>query len=991
MSTHIPGFPDFANFSSGPRRQPTPKIRFKKPGPLGITLMAIVLVGVFIKAMASVWTEVLWFDQIGYLPIWLTKWGSAAAVGVLAFVVAALIMGVNTRTALLAVRSQGQFRLLPTYATRLVFWLATLGFGLFGAVNLAPNWAVLRVATNSSNFGTKDSIWGFDLSFFTFKLPAVALVVNALLWAVIFGALVALVIYYVGGAVTAAPKVRVSRPARIHMGISAGIISLLVSVNYIVGRFIMISQQGRPTDGALYSDVNATLPANTILAVIAAVIAVLFFVAAFKGSWHLPVAGIATLVVSALVIGVGYPLLIQRFKVEPNARAMEAPYIQRNIDATLAAYGLRDLEYNNYTAKTSATQGQLRDDTASTSQIRLLDPQIISPTVRQLQQSRTYYSFPEQLSVDRYTINNEKRDTVIAVREVNLDGLSKEQRTWVNDHTVYTHGFGVVAAYGNKVTVDGLPAYWEQSIEKRGEMGNYEPRVYFSANAPQYSIVGAPKGADPQELDYPDDKAKSGQVNNTFAGKGGPSVGNLWNKLLFAIKFRSTDLFFSDQVNKESQILYDRDPSLRVAKVAPYLTLDRKPYPAVVDMDGNPKTPKRLVWIVDGYTTLDSYPYAQHVSLEGVTTDSRTSGEDLYSPYSRINYMRNSVKAVVDSYDGSVTLYQWDKQDPVLKTWTKVFPAKVKPLSEISGDLMAHLRYPEDYFKVQRKLLETYHVTNAPQFYTGGDRWRLSEDPTASKLADGSSPVQPPYYLTMKMPGQETAEFSLNSVFIPGGGSKRAAMAGFLAVDSETGNQKGKVREGYGKLRLMALPSATTVPGPGQVQNNFNSDSAVSKELNLQDQQGTKVLRGNLLTLPVGGGLLYVQPIYVQSTGSTSYPQLRSVLTAFGDKIGFASTLEESLDQVFGGDAGSKTETTIGGTKEDVAAKTQTLTAEQELQQALTAAKTAMEAADKALKAGDWSGYGKAQKDLNEALQKALSAQDKADKSKTAETKTAKK
>ena len=519
-------------------------------------------------------------------------------------------------------------------------------------------------------------------------------------------------------------------------------------------------------------------------------------------------------------------------------------------------------------------------------------------------------------------------------------------------------------------------------------MGDYEERVYFSPNAPYYSIVGAPEGSDPQELDYPDDNVQGGQVATTFTGDGGPSVGNVWNKLLYSIKFGSTDIFFSSQTNSASQILYNRDPLDRVAKVAPFLTLEQEAYPAVVDMDGDPSTEKRLVWIVDAYTTTDSYPYSQHQSLSSSTVDSRSSQVGEYVRAETINYMRNSVKAVVDAYDGSVHLYQWDQEDPILSTWMKIYPDRVEPLSGISGDLMSHMRYPEDMFKVQRELLTSYHVTNASDFYAGGDRWRLAEETStavsassnASQSGGVSSGVtaQPAYYLTMQMPTQETAEFSLTSVFVPGGESKREAMAGFLAVDSETGNEAGKIRDGYGKLRLLALPSSTTVPGPGQVQNAYDSNETIARQLNLLNQADSQVIRGNLLTLPVGGGLLYVQPVYVQGTGSASYPVLRSVLTAFGNQVGFAPTLEESLDQTFGGDSAATVANNAGGetAEGDDTSNTVTQTAQQRLNQALTDASAAMQAGQTALSSGDWSAYGESQKKLNDALARALAAQE---------------
>ena len=947
---------------------------------------------VLVVVASSVWTEVLWFQQMDATRIIFTRWGMTILLFVVGFLLLAGAVALNIQ---IAYRRRGRSMRGEAAANlrgyqeaveplrNLLFWGIPVLLGLTNGGSLASNWQTVLTFVNRTSFGETDPEFGLDNSFYVFTLPFLNLVVSFVLTILVLSLIASVVVHYLYGAITFAPRPHATRTARLQTGLLAAGISVVIGVRYWLGRYSQLTKQGTSIDGALYKDVNATIPAHTILAVISLLVAVLFVVAAFRGTWRLPVTGVVVTLVSAVVIGGIYPALIQQFRVTPNARSLESPYIQRNIDATLEAYGLDDMEVQSYDAKTTAEAGQLREDSDSTSQIRLLDPLVITKTVQQLQQSRPYYSFGSGMFVDRYTVDGERRDTVIAMRELDLSGLSSEQQTWVNQHTVYTHGFGVVAAYGNTVTSDGLPSYWEQSIPSTGEMGDYEPRIYFSPYSPDYSIVGAPEGSSPQELDYPDDNAPGGQVATTFTGNGGPSIGNLWNKLLYSIKFGSTDIFFSSQTNSESQILYDRDPLTRVAKVAPYLTLEQKAYPAVVDMDGDPSTPKRLVWIVDAYTTSNSYPYSQHQALDQSTVDSQSTTAGQYVQANQVNYMRNSVKAVVDAYDGSVHLYQWDQEDPVLATWMKVYPNSVEPLSSISGDLMSHLRYPEDLFKVQRELLTSYHVTDAADFYTGGDRWRLAQETSTGvsttsdqSSGDTSSSVQPPYYLTMQMPSQDSAEFSLTSVFVPGGESKREAMAGFLAVDSETGSEAGKVREGYGKLRLISLPSSTTVPGPGQVQNAYDTESTIASQLNLLNQADSTVIRGNLLTLPVGGGLLYVQPVYVQGTGSASYPILRMVLTAFGNQVGFAPTLEESLDQTFGGDSQATVageDTSSGG---GTSSGSTELTAQEKLNKAVVDATNAMKDAADARTSGDWAAYGEAQDKLDAALQAALQAQE---------------
>ena len=994
-----PFFPDHQ-----PIQLPKIEIRRPKVGPGAITVMVLVLLGLFVYAASSFWTEILWFQQMHATRILLTRWGVIAGLAVVGVVLSVAVLrimiGLAHRHRVSSKRGEAaanlrQYQDAIEPFKKLAFWLVALVLGIPAGLRLAEGWQTVLTWLNATPFGKTDPIFGWDISFFVFTLPFLELVVSFLLHLVILSLVVSIVASYLYGGLQVVPRPHATVPVRRHLGILAAVASVIIGVQYWIGRYSLLTQSGDNIDGAMYADVNATLPAHSILAAISIAVAALFLVAAFRGTWRLPTIGVVVTVVAALVIGGAYPALIEQFRVRPNARSLNAPYIQHNIDATLEAYGLDDLDYQTYDATTTAQPGQLREDSESTSQIRLLDPQVIRKTVQQLQQSRPYYSFDSGFFVDRYTINGERRDTVISMRELNLAGLSQEQQNWVNRHTVYTHGFGVVAAYGNSITSDGLPSYWEQSIPSKGEIGEYEPRVYFSQSAPDYSIVGGPEGTPNQELDYPDDNAPGGQVSTTFKGNGGPSVGNVWNKLLYSIKFGSTDIFFSSQTNEESQILYDRDPLLRVAKVAPYLTLEQKAYPAVVDTDGDPSTPKRLVWVVDAYTTTDSYPYAQHQSLSSSTVDSRSQSVGQYIQENSINYMRNSVKAIVDAYDGSVRLFQWDEKDPILSTWMKIYPGSVESKQNISADLMGHLRYPEDMFKVQRDLLTSYHVRDASDFYTGGDRWRLAEETSTAATANGASTatmsssqqqavrVQPPYYLTMQMPGQQSAEFSLTSVFVPGGESKREAMAGFLAVDSETGSEAGKVREGYGKLRLIALPSSTTVPGPGQIQNAYDTNQTIASQLNVLNLSDSTVIRGNLLTLPVGGGLLYVQPVYIQGSGGANYPVLRFVLTAFGNRVGFAPTLAESLDQTFGGDSAAKVAGGDQSADKNKGGGDQQNQAESEpskqLASALQDANQAIQDGQNALKNNDWAAYGESQKRLNDALTKAIDAQKKLD------------
>lgn len=995
----MPRFPFFesgssnsGNSRSGASQPPSDTGRPASGSVFFPTLIVLLIVLLALVGISQIWAEVSWFSQLDAARVFWTQWGWAFALGlagtlIVCFAVA-LVMFLVRRS--IAKSIDEPARTLSRQEKIVWRFLIPLGFGIIFGAPLGSHWRTFVLWLNRVPFGQKDPQFGKDVSFYIFSLPlfhALLSFATVILIALAF-ATIASHIRESGIKIDASKGFSLTPPARLHLGLLGAGAAVVAAFTYWLSRYDLLLEDNAKFSGASYTDVNANLPGLTILAIACALIAVLFIVASVLKRWRLVVTGLAAVIVSALVVTWAYPAIVQRFEVQPNAVEMESEYIQRNIDATLKAYGLDEVEKTNYEARTEAGAGQLREDAETTAQIRLLDPHIVSPAFNQLQQNKQYYSFKDRLNVDRYEIDGVERDTVIAVRELNLAGLSNAQRTWVNDHTVYTHGYGIAAAYGNTTTEQGKPVFFQQGIPSEGVLGKYEPRVYFGESSPEYSIVGAPEGTKAWELDYPDDtEGSNGQVYTTYTGNGGPSISNAWEKLMYAIKFRSTDIFFSDRVTSQSQILFDRNPAERVKKVAPYLTLDSEVYPAVVDMDGDDSTPKRLVWIIDGYTTSNSYPYSARQTLSEAITDSLTTTSSA-SSHQDINYMRNSVKAVVDAYDGSVILYHWDEEDPVVKAWDKVFPGMLTPVSEMSGDLLSHVRYPEDLFKVQRSLLARYHVTDAESFYSGGDFWNVPTDPTN---AENDSSYQPPYYLTLQMPGQETAEFSLSTGYIPGGTTKRNIMTGFLAVDANAGNEAGKVREGYGKLRLLELPRGLTVPGPGQAENNFLSNSALSQELNLLRSGGTKVTMGNLLTLPVGGGLLYVQPVYVQASSGTSYPILQYVLTAFGDskKIGFAGTLEESLNQTFGGDSGATAgDANVSGQKDNSGQGSDDHNtsgadapggAPERLNAALSDAKSAMEASNTAMKNGDWEAYGKAQARLQKALEQAVAAQQEID------------
>lgn len=962
---------------SRPKSSP-PRNRTRRILLLSVAIIAAIVIG--FVAFSSFYTEVLWYQQLGYVSVLLTQWGW----GLSMFVVGFLGAGVPVWGALrIAYRSRplyaefssslSHYQQLIDPIRRFLFWAIPILVGLFGGAIASAGWTTVALAFNGVSTGITDPQFGFDNAFYMFVLPLLRGVASfastVLLVCLVLEAAVG---YLYGGIRFGHRTLRVGKGVRMLLALTIAGYLVVLAVSLWLDRYATLTETNSLMTGANYTSVNAVIPSKTILAIIAALVAALFVVTAFIGRWRLPVIGTAVLLVSALLIGVAYPAVIQRFWVDPSARDLESTYLQRNIDATRAAYGLDDVEVVDYTATTDAEAGQLREDADTTASIRLLDPTIVSPAFRQLQQFKQYYQFDDDLDVDRYEIDGETHDTVIGVRELDVSGLGDSQ-SWVNDTIVYTHGYGVVAAYGNE-TDEGLPSFFESDIPSTGELGDYEARVYFGEDSPTYSIVGAPEGSTPVEMDYPAGDDDSSVTYTTYTGDGGPKLDSIFKRLMYAVKFKSEQILLSSYVNDDSQILYDRDPVTRVEKVAPYLTVDSDPYPAVVD--------GRIVWIVDGYTTSDSYPYSQQESLANAISDTKTDTSSL--AVDNINYIRNSVKATVDAYTGEVTLYAWDTDDPVLQTWQKIFPSTLKSYSDMSSELMSHVRYPSDLFKAQRQMLATYHVTDAGAFYSQEDAWQVPTDPTASST---STTKQPPYYLTMQMPGEDSADFSLYSTYIPinnsTSGNSRSVLTGYLSADSNAGSEAGVKSDSYGKLTLLVLPRESTVPGPGQVQANFNSDQTISSALNLLDQGGSSVVKGNLLTLPVGGGLLYVQPVYVQSSGETSYPILRKVLAAFGDKLAFEDTLDEALDSLFGGDSGAVTGDSgsvsdgSGGSSGDSSSGSGETdsgdsTISSELQQTLEDAKQAMTDRQQALTDGDWTAYGEADSRLQEALEKAL-------------------
>ena len=877
--------------------------------------------------------------------------------------------------------------------------------GLLGQAN----WRTVMLFLNSHDFGVTDPQFNHDLGFYAFRLPVWSMLVSAASMLVAVCFLIALVGHYILGGIrlgnrAAGVRGSLSKAARTQLAVTGGIWMLLQVAGYWLGRYELLYNQHSLFTGGSYTDINAYLPAKIILMIIGVFVAVAIFSAVVIKDLRIPGLAVVLMVLSSLVIGQGWPLIMERFSVNPNRQAKEAESISRNIESTRFAYGLTDdkVTYEENWGAEDVADDKVASDDSTISNLRLLDPDILAPTFTQMQQLKNFYGFPETLAMDRYEIDGELRDFVVAARELDPNELQENQQNWINRHTVYTHGNGFIAAQANTVdevardagsarggfpifTVADLQTQAGKDAEGEGETQNAEeslgikvdqPRTYFgpviasAQDGMDYAIVG--KTGD-EAVEYDTDTS-----TYTYDGKGGVDIGNIVDRTAFALKYQELNFLLSDRVGPESKLLYDRDPRERVEKVAPWLTTDSSTYPAVID--------GRIKWIVDGYTTLDSLPYSQRTSLTETTQDAQNpTGTTQRLVNDQVGYIRNSVKATVDAYDGTVDLYEFDTEDPVLKAWEGVFPGVVKPESEISDELRQHMRYPEDMFKVQRNLLAKYHVDDPGVFFNNDAFWSVPEDPTAGE-SQGLN--QPPYYVLASDPETNKPSFQLITSYR---GLNRQFLSAHMAVSSDP--------DTYGDITVRVLPTNTQTQGPKQAQDAMMSSDQVARDRTLW--QGSNDLKnGNLLALPVGGGeILYLEPIYSQRKGQESaFPKLLRVLVSYKGRVGYAPTIGEALEQVgidpkaaqditeIEGDSGKQTEKDeqstdgekkdAGDAKDSDASGPASAPKASSEGEAIDAINKALDGVDKA-KDGSFEEYGKALDELDKAVEDYRSLQSK--------------
>ncbi len=897
-----------------------PAAPMKRPPRLLSWAVAIIAVLLFVGPMlVGFYTDWKWFGAIDYRGVFTTTLVARIVLFILFAVVAG---GVVFAAGFVAWRGRPdsidfsdlnspvyQYRRSIEKTMGLFLKVIPILVGAVAGLLGQASWREFMLFLNGQDFGVKDPQFQRDLGFYAFQLPVWNIVVSAFSMLLMVCFLLALFSHYILGGIrignrAAGVRGSISRPARLQLAVTAGLWMLLQVVGYWLDRYQLLYNQHSLFTGGSYTDINAYLPAKIILMVIGVFVAVAIFAAVVIKDLRIPALAVVLMLLSSLTIGQAWPLMMERFSVTPNRQAKEAEYISRNIESTRYAYGLTDenVTYEENWGAGDVSDSKVAADTSTISNLRLLDPDIIAPTFTQMQQLKNFYGFPETLAMDRYTIDGQVRDFVVAARELDPNELQDNQQNWLNRHTVYTHGNGFVAAQANTVdevardagsarggfpifTVSDLQTQQGKENEGEGETQDAEkslgikvdqPRIYFgpviasAQDGRDYAIVGK-TGNDSVEYD-------TDSTTYTYDGKGGVNIGNFFDRTAYALKYQEMNLLLSDRVGSESKILYDRDPRERVEKVAPWLTTDSATYPAVID--------GRIKWIVDGYTTLDSLPYSQRTSLTETTQDTQNpNGTNQRLINEQVGYIRNSVKATVDAYDGTVDLYEFDTEDPVLKAWEGVFPNVVKPEAEISDELRNHFRYPEDMFKVQRNLLAKYHVSDPGVFFNNDAFWSVPEDPTAGESRGLN---QPPYYVMASDPKTGKPSFQLITSYR---GLNRQFLSAHMAVSSDP--------ENYGKITVRVLPTDTQTQGPKQAQDAMMSSDQVARDRTLWEGSND-LTNGNLLALPVGDGeILYLEPIYSQRKDQESaFPKLLRVLVSYKGRVGYAPTIGEALDQV---------------------------------------------------------------------------------------------
>ncbi len=844
------------------------------------------------RGIATFLTNYLWFDSIGLNSVWIkilyTRIGLVVALSLLAFA----FIFVNLRLATRATPVMDIFEAFDSEdpLARFRNWVSErfARFRLTGAIALSlflgggasALWEQVLLFLNKEEFNIADPVFGYDVSTYVYALPLYRLFISWGFQLVIITSLIIVLYFIATGAMQLRPGrlPDVSSGGKAHLSVLLAFIALLKAAAYRLDALELLYSPRGKVFGASYTDVKAHLPALNLLVLISIFGAILLLVNIRRRGWLLPATAIGLWLAVSVIVGGVVPAAIQRFRVLPDELNKELPYVAEHINYTRIAYGLDEIEERPFEASSSLTQADINDNSQTVDNIRLWDPTVLAETYSQLQEIRAYYALKE-VDVDRYVIDGKLTQVMVSARELDQTNLPAEG--WVNQRLQYTHGFGVVFSPANAVANQGQPDFYVKGVPAStsvSELTIDQPRIYFgeSAESSEYVVVNSLQ----EEVDYPLSTEGQSVAYTNYSGEGGVSIGSFFKRLGFALRYSELNLLISNQLSDTSKLIMERNIISRVKKAAPFLYTDNDPYLALID--GN------LFWIIDMYTISDRYPYAQ-------PADSGRINERSGLPMN-FNYIRNSVKAVVNAYDGTINFYIFDEEDPLIKSYSKIFPGMFDDKSEMSENLLDHIRYPEDLFTVQSDMYRDYHMVDPRVFYADEDPWVIPTDSSTTPRVGtlrgefteiGFKPMLP-YYLLMALPGEQDLSYLIFQPFNP---ENRPNMQSFLVADADP--------ENYGELIDFRLPKGEFVDGPSQVATRINQDPDISQIFTLLDQQGSSVIKGNLFVVPINQSVLYYQPIYLQGE-QNPLPEFKFVVVVFQDRILMAETLAEALEGIFG-------------------------------------------------------------------------------------------
>ncbi len=883
-----------------------------------LILAGLLILFILVNIAKGFYTEWLWFSSLGYGSVYATILKTKLLLFFSAAIIfAILFLGNLVLATRLAPKTEAHFwpwaivsRLRQILRVNVILGTALLSL-IFGLV-AEGSWLVVLRFFSGQPFGIVDPVFYREIGFYVFSLPFLHMIQGWLMGALIVIVLGSAGVYLLSYTVQRL-KFDLARPVLAHIGGLVMAILGLFAWGYWLGIWELVFSQRGVVFGASYADMNAKLPAQWILLAVVLIFMVVILVSVLRRNSRWPVYGIVGWIVAAIIIGSIFPGLVQRFQVQPSELARETPYIEYNIQFTREAFALNRIEEQPFPAEEAPSAQDIAQNEVTINNIRLWDPRPLKDTYNQIQSIRLYYDFND-VDIDRYIIDGEYRQVMLSARELSAEKLAGEAQTWVNRRLQFTHGYGIALSPVNEVTTEGLPVLLVKDIPPAGDFDIERPQIYFGEKTNEYVIVNTKT----EEFDYP---MGDENVYGQYKGRDGVSLNGFIRRFIYAWQLGDLNILISGELTPESRVLYHRNIGERVNHLAPFLELDSDPY--LVVMDG------RLFWIQDAYTTSDRYPYSEPLG-------------------SGLNYIRNSVKAVIDAYDGSVTFYITDPEDALIRTYQAIFPGLFVPAEQMSESLRAHIRYPEDMFNIQASVYQSYHMRDARVFYNKEDLWAVPREVYA-----GSQQSMEPYYIIMRLPDEEKEEFLLMLPFTP---MNKNNTIGWLAARSDG--------ENYGKLLAYLFPKERLVYGPSQIENRIQQDTVITEQLALWGRGGSRVIRGNLLLIPLGESLLYVEPVFLQAEAG-GLPQLKRVIVVVGEQIAMELTLKESLAAIFGTEAlppepvvtppapaEPEKPPVPAGPEEPVAPVAA------DIANLIDEAQQHYDKAQQYLKAGDWAGYG---------------------------------